>query len=93
MLFNFLGRDFFNAISEKDAEKFTEMLIKWLGALVLGIPVFVLRDYYRDRLALEWRQWMTQDLTGKYFKNRSFYQIQAGQMVDNPDQRIATDVR
>lgn len=23
------------------------MLIKWLGALVLGIPVFVLRDYYQ----------------------------------------------
>lgn len=45
MLFNFLGRDFFNALSEKDAERFTQMLIKWLGGVVLGVPVFVFRDY------------------------------------------------
>ena len=45
VLFNFLGRDFFNALSEKDAERFTQMLVKWLGAVVLGVPVFVLRDY------------------------------------------------
>lgn len=43
VLFNFLGRDFFNALSAKDQAKFTEMLFKWLGALVLGIPVFVMR--------------------------------------------------
>lgn len=43
VLFNFLGRDFFNALSAKDQEHFTEMLIKWLVALVLGIPVFVMR--------------------------------------------------
>ena len=45
VLFNFLGRDFFNALSEKDAERFTQMLIKWLGGVVLGVPVFVFRDY------------------------------------------------
>ncbi len=48
--FNFLGRDFFNAISDKDAERFTQMLIKWLCALCAGIPVFVFRDYFQVRL-------------------------------------------
>ena len=37
--FNFLGRDFFNALSEKDTERFTQMLIKWLCSLFVGIPV------------------------------------------------------
>ena len=41
--FNFLNRDFFNALSAKDQAKFGEMLVKWLAALVCGIPVFVLR--------------------------------------------------
>ena len=45
VLFNFLGRDFFNALSEKDPERFTQMLGKWLGGVVLGVPVFVFRDY------------------------------------------------
>ena len=45
--FNFLGRDFFNAISEKDAERFAQMLVKWLIALCAGIPVYVFRDYFQ----------------------------------------------
>ena len=45
--FNFLGRDFFNAISDKDAERFAQMLIKWLCALCAGIPVYVFRDYFQ----------------------------------------------
>jgi ABC-type uncharacterized transport system fused permease/ATPase subunit len=51
VLFNFLGRDFFNALSEKDAERFTQMLGKWLGGVVLGVPVFVFRDYLQVLLA------------------------------------------
>lgn len=50
VLFSFLGRDFFNALSAKDQEKFSEMLLKWLGALVVGIPVFVMRDYYQSKV-------------------------------------------
>jgi ABC-type uncharacterized transport system fused permease/ATPase subunit len=47
----------------------------------------------QSRLALEWREWMTSNLLGQYFADRSFYQLQAGALVDNPDQRIAADVR
>ena len=50
MAFSFLGRDFYNALSEKDVERFYGMIAKWLGALSLGIPVFVLRDYYLSLL-------------------------------------------
>jgi ABC-type uncharacterized transport system fused permease/ATPase subunit len=93
VLFNFLGRDFFNALSAKDQDKFQEMLVKWLVALVAGIPVFVMRDYYQSRLALDWRQWTTERFTGEYFAGQTFYKVQAGALVDNPDQRIASDVR
>ena len=121
VLFNFLGRDFFNALSEKDAERFTQMLIKWLGGVVLGVPVFVFRDYLQasastysmmmlahapghcdskgalqcgqSQLALDWRDYMTRRLTQEYLASRTFYQIQAGSLIDNPDQRISSDVR
>lgn len=92
VLFNFLNRDFFNALSEKDAARFTGMLFKWLGALAAGIPVFVFRDYLQSRLALEWRQWLTDRLTADYLAHRSFYRLAATGAVDNPDQRIAADV-
>ena len=50
VLFNFLGRDFFNALSQKDPERFTQMLFKWLGGIALGVPVFVYRDYLQVQL-------------------------------------------
>jgi hypothetical protein len=43
VMFSFLGRDFFNALAAKDQEKFQEMLIKWMGGICLGVPVYVLR--------------------------------------------------
>ena len=92
VLFNFLGRDFFNALSEKDTARFTQMLFKWLGAIGAGVPVFVLRDYLQSRLALDWRQELTKRLTGDYLAGRAFYRVAAQGTVDNPDQWIAADV-
>ena len=45
--FNFIGRDFFNALSDKNVEKFTMQLFKYLGDFAVGIPVFVFRDYFQ----------------------------------------------
>jgi ABC-type uncharacterized transport system fused permease/ATPase subunit len=47
VVFNFLGRDFFNALSEKNADLFTQQLLKYLAGFALGIPVFVFRSYYQ----------------------------------------------
>lgn len=40
--FNFLGRDFYNALADKDQEKFTMQLLYYLGAFAGGIPVSIL---------------------------------------------------
>ncbi|KAI5069026.1 hypothetical protein GOP47_0015327 [Adiantum capillus-veneris] len=90
--FNFLGRDFYNALASKDQEQFTKQLLYYLGSFIGGIPFFVLRDYARDTLALRWRAWMTSYYLDRYFKNRTFYQIQSQSLLDNPDQRIVDDL-
>ncbi|KAL6783973.1 hypothetical protein ACKKBG_A04255 [Auxenochlorella protothecoides x Auxenochlorella symbiontica] len=93
VVFNYLGRDFFNALAAKDQAKFSEMLIKYLGAIVAGIPVFVFRDYYQSLLAVEWREWMTRRFTSDYLSGTSYYNLASSGTVDNPDQRISSDVR
>ncbi|KAK1276989.1 hypothetical protein QJS04_geneDACA011032 [Acorus gramineus] len=90
--FNFLGRDFYNALANKDQEQFTKQLLYYVGAFAGGIPVFVLRDYARETLSLRWRSWMTRYYMGRYFKNRTFYKIQSQSIIDNPDQRIVDDL-
>lgn len=46
----------------------------------------------QSKLALEWRQWMTERLLSDYLAGRTFYQLQQSAEVDNPDQRISSDV-
>ncbi|WCJ28448.1 ABC transporter family protein [Euphorbia peplus] len=90
--FNFLGRDFYNALANKDQEQFTKQLLYYLGGFAGGIPFFVLRDYARDVLALRWRAWMTKYYMERYLNNQAFYKIQSQSIIDNPDQRIVDDL-
>lgn len=90
--FNFLGRDFFNALANKDQEQFTKQLFYYLVSFAGGIPVFVLRDYARETLALRWRTWMTSYYMERYLKDRTFYKMQSQSIIDNPDQRIVDDL-
>ncbi|XP_058768755.1 ABC transporter D family member 2, chloroplastic-like isoform X1 [Vicia villosa] len=90
--FSFLGRDFYNALANKDQEQFTKQLLYYLGGFAGGIPFFVLRDYARETLSLRWRSWMTRYYMDRYLKNQTFYKLQSQSIIDNPDQRIVDDL-
>ena len=46
------------------------------------------------RLQVEWRQWLTQRLIGRWLSDRRFYQLSiAGDPAKNPEYRIADDIR
>lgn len=45
--FSFLGRDFYNALANKDQEQFTKQLLYYLGAFAGGIPVSKLLYFLR----------------------------------------------
>ena len=104
VLFNFLGRDFYNALAEKNADGFWHQMQIYLVAIPCGIPVYVFRDFATSKLQLKWRRWMTRELTGKYLsEDKTYYALQraststaggpgAGAVVDNPDQRLSADV-
>ena len=91
--FSYVGKDFWNALSSKDAANFYPMLAKYAAALVVGMPVSVLYRFQRERLAVAWREWMTDRTLQLYSSNRVYYALERGGEVDNPDQRIAEDVR
>jgi putative ATP-binding cassette transporter len=72
---------------------FYHNLWRYLGTFALAVPVAVLYRFTADRLALAWRQWMTERLVRRYFSNRVYYSIRGAETIDNPDQRIAEDVK
>jgi vitamin B12/bleomycin/antimicrobial peptide transport system ATP-binding/permease protein len=91
--FSYLGKDFWNALNAKDPEQFYFMLSKFGVALVVGAPVVVLYRFQRERLAVHWREWMTERTLDLYSSHQVYYALERNSNIDNPDQRIAEDVR
>ncbi|MGG6238886.1 ABC transporter ATP-binding protein/permease [Nodosilinea sp. AN01ver1] len=83
-----------SALSAKDEARFWETVLVFIGVLVAYAPLLAGYDYLQKRLGLEWRRWLTGRFVGDYFRDRAFYDIQQFQPdIDNPDQRIAEDVK
>lgn len=92
VLFSYLGKDFWNALSTKDVAEFTHILQKYVGALLVGAPVITAYRYQREQLSVHWREWMTVRTFQLYTQNRVYYSLERSTAIDNPDQRIAEDV-
>ena len=83
-----------SALSAKDEPRFWETVIIFLGVLVLYAPLLAGYRYLRDRLSLQWRRWLTNRFLNNYFSDRAYYNLNTSNAdIDNPDQRIAEDVR
>ncbi|MEM7794165.1 MAG: ABC transporter ATP-binding protein/permease [Cyanobacteria bacterium P01_C01_bin.118] len=83
-----------SALSTKNESRFWQTVIIFIGVLVVYAPLLAGYTYLRDRLGLAWRRWLTTDFVQRYFTDRAFYRInQSNPDIDNPDQRIAEDVK
>jgi vitamin B12/bleomycin/antimicrobial peptide transport system ATP-binding/permease protein len=93
VVFSYLGKDFWNALSAKNTVEFYDVLSKYVGALLVGAPIVTLYKFQRERLSIHWREWMTERTLQLYEDNRVYYALERGRQVDNPDQRICEDVK
>ena len=92
VIFSFVGRDFYSALSAKDQALFLEKTANFAIGLAVATPLTVLYKFQRQRLALNWREWMTTELARQYYSDQSYYKIEMDREIDNPDQRITEDV-
>ena len=83
-----------SSLSAKDESRFWQTVITFIGVLVMYAPLLAGYTYLRDRLGLQWRRWLTEQFVDRYFGDRAFYRLhQFNTDIDNPDQRIAEDVK
>lgn len=59
ILFSYVKRDLYDALSEKDEETFYKCMLYFLAVLVVAVPIAVFYSYLRARLALSWREALT----------------------------------
>ncbi len=91
--FSYIGNYFTNALVKKNEELAYIFVALYFCGFLVGIPVVALYSYVQDYLGLRWREWMTGEFLAKYFRKRSYYEIESSAKIDNPDQRMMEDIR
>jgi putative ATP-binding cassette transporter len=91
---SYFGRDWFNAIQDKNAAEFWKQLLFVFSPLAaIGIASAILQLVLRAYLTIRWRRWMTERTIGSWLDGSAHYRMQlTGSSSDNPDQRIADDI-
>jgi len=92
VLFTEQSGELTSALASRDSARFWHAMRVFGAALVVGVPVYAVYYYVRDRLGLGWRRWLTEEFVHRYFRQRAFYRLTFEHHIDNPDQRIAEDV-
>ncbi len=94
VLINDFQRDFFNALENRDQAEFTRQLWRFTALATAFILVAVYKFYLTQLFELRWRTWLTERYVDGWLSRRAYYRLElAGAATDNPDQRIAEDIR
>ncbi|MEG4089948.1 ABC transporter ATP-binding protein/permease [Microcoleus sp. Pol12B4] len=93
VVISYISNFFTTALAEKDQITFWRFMWVYAGVFIIGTPIVVIYGYTQDKLGLYWREWMTDSFLGSYLQNRAYYEINSQKEIDNPDQRIAEDIK
>ena len=90
---SYVGRDFITAISHRDWTGFIRQAVRYVGVFAGSTAVAVLYRFTEERLGLFWRVWLTRRIVRRYLADRTYLHLKESATIENPDQRIADDVR
>lgn len=94
ILLNLWSEKLFNALEERSMDGFFVMLGAAGGILVFHVSVSYMHLIVKRRLQYDWRNWLTRNLLYDWLSRGRHHQISyLGGDHDNPDGRIAEDVR
>jgi vitamin B12/bleomycin/antimicrobial peptide transport system ATP-binding/permease protein len=93
VVISYIGNFFTTSLAEKDQTTFWRFMWVYAGVFIIGTPIVVVYRYTQDQLGLYWREWMTDSFLDRYFQNRAYYEVNSQKEIDNPDQRIAEDIK
>lgn len=80
------------ALQEKDALSFRWEMWHFALVIVLLTPITVYYQFLRTKLALLWREWLTNYLFARFFTAHTYYKLNSDTRIDNPEQRMTQDV-
>jgi putative ATP-binding cassette transporter len=94
VLLNGWYNQFYNALQERNWDSFVNQLIYFCVLAGTAVVLEVYQLYLNQWLQIRWRRWMTKFYLARWLEGATHYRMQLlGDAADNPDQRIAEDIR
>ena len=94
VLINQWNARFYNALQDHNWDSFVSELLFFCALAAAYIVLAVYQIYLNQWLQIRWRQWMTTQYLTRWLQGATHYRMQLqGDAADNPDQRIAEDIR
>ena len=94
VLLNEWYREFYNALENKQADDFFALLLYFSFLAAIYVTLSIYRTYLQQMLEMRWRIWLTKQYLADWLKDRVYYRLELEHLgTDNPDQRIAEDLR
>jgi putative ATP-binding cassette transporter len=94
VLINEWNREFYTALELRDFESFSRLLLQFSLLAAIYIVASVYKLYLTQMLEINWRAWLTRRYITSWLNERVYYRLELQQQsTDNPDQRIADDLR
>lgn len=92
--FNSWNATFYDALQNRDWDVFIVQLGVFCLIVAVYVPAAVLQIYLNQWLNIRWRGFMTERYLAAWMADGRHYRLAVtGDQADNPDQRIAEDVR
>lgn len=93
ILLNHWQREIFDSIEQRQSSQFVTLIFTFLMISALTVAVIVVNNLVSWTLSMRWRNWLTNWYMDRWFARDRFYEIERLRMIDNPDQRIAEDIK
>jgi len=93
LLSNNWQREFFDTIEQRKAGLFASVILTFVMIAALEVGVSLISNLVSWTLSMRWRRWLTDWYMNRWFARDRFYEIERLGMIDNPDQRIAEDIK
>jgi vitamin B12/bleomycin/antimicrobial peptide transport system ATP-binding/permease protein len=94
VILNLWYNRFYNTLQDRDWNAFISAILFFCALAAVYIVLAVYKTYLTQWLQIRWRRWMTQAYLQQWLNAANHYRMQLlGDAADNPDQRIAEDIR
>src|SRR5262249_52460494 len=85
---------FYDALGQRNWDAFVSEVMYFIILAAAAVVIEAYKLYLNQWLQIRWRRWMTRRYLDHWLEGATHYRMQLlGDAADNPDQRIAEDIR